>query len=67
MLRSLRPFYRLADKAEYWFRTLHRHLTIDLNMQTDTFDPALFYSNLNSYLNEVPVTYADYIIHTGTK
>jgi hypothetical protein len=43
LLRVVRPLYGIPEAGNHWFRTYHRHHTVELRMSTSTYDPCLLH------------------------
>ena len=67
LLKLLKPLYGLADRGDYWGRTISNHIKEDLNMTGTTSDGAFFFRCIRERLDGMCITYVEDALKAGTK
>ena len=63
----LRPLYGLSDAGDLWHKTLHSHLTEDLQLTPTKADPSLYFAYANRELVGLSGSYVDDLLRAGTR
>jgi len=49
ILQVVKPFYRVPEVGNHWFKTYHYHHLQKLKMAQSTYDPCLLYTSTNGF------------------